>query len=210
MRKIGFWSENEQSKEQKNETAQFKAEKTEAKESVVRVYFPARGFACSYYNDKFDLKKGDGVYVDGKLEGLLGFITEVSYCFKIRLSEYKRVIYRVDTEIRGKLYLLGDFFAAFDEDVIPKEKILPWFVRPDNEDDVARSYGEGTEAELSDSEFTCDKLPLITHSNKTLLICVVNRHQIVAFQRIIQQFPGSFAYLSSVKETMGNFAHIKR
>ena len=49
-----------------------------------------------------------------------------------------------------------------------------------------------------------------THSNKTLLICVVNRHQIVAFQRIIQQFPGSFAYLSSVKETMGNFAHIKR
>lgn len=160
MRKIGFWSENEQSKEQKNETTQFKAEKTEAKESVVRVYFPARGFACSYYNDKFDLKKGDGVYVDGKLEGLLGFITEVSYCFKIKLSEYKRVIYRVDTEIRGKLYLLGDFFAAFDEDVIPKEKILPWFVRPDIEDDVACSYGGGTEAELSDSEFTCDKLPL--------------------------------------------------
>ena len=160
MRKIGFWAENEQSKEQKNETTQFKAEKTEAKESVVRVYFPARGFACSYYNDKFDLKKGDGVYVDGKLDGLLGFITEVSYCFKIKLSEYKRVIYRVDTEIRGKLYLLGDFFAAFDEDVIPKEKILPWFVRPDIEDDVACSYGEGTEAELSDSEFTCDKLPL--------------------------------------------------
>lgn len=160
MRKIGFWAENEQSKEQKNETTQFKTEKTEAKESVVRVYFPARGFACSYYNDKFDLKKGDGVYVDGKLEGLLGFITEVSYCFKIKLSEYKRVIYRVDTEIRGKLYLLGDFFAAFDEDVIPKEKILPWFVRPDIEDDVACSYGKGTEAELSDPEFTCDKLPL--------------------------------------------------
>lgn len=56
--------------------------------------------------------------------------------------------------------MLGDFFAAFDKDVIPKEKILPWFVRPDNEDDVACSYGEGTEAELSDSEFTCDKLPL--------------------------------------------------
>ena len=50
----------------------------------------------------------------------------------------------------------------------------------------------------------------IKDGDKTLLICVVNRHQIVAFQRIIQQFPGSFAYLSSVKETMGNFAHIKR
>ena len=47
-----------------------------------------------------------------------------------------------------------------------------------------------------------------THSNKTLLICVVNKHQIVQFQRIIQQFPGSFAYLSTVKETMGNFRKI--
>lgn len=44
-----------------------------------------------------------------------------------------------------------------------------------------------------------------THSNKTLLICVVNKRQIVQFQRIIQKFPGSFAYLSSVKETLGNF-----
>lgn len=48
-----------------------------------------------------------------------------------------------------------------------------------------------------------------THSNKTLLICVVNKHQIVQFQRIIQQFPGSFSYLSTVKETMGNFRKIK-
>ena len=48
-----------------------------------------------------------------------------------------------------------------------------------------------------------------THSDKTLLICVVNKHQIVQFQRIIQQFPGSFAYLSSVKETLGNFRREK-
>lgn len=48
-----------------------------------------------------------------------------------------------------------------------------------------------------------------THSNKTLLICVVNKHQIVEFQRIIHKFPGSFAYLSTVKETMGNFQRTK-
>lgn len=48
-----------------------------------------------------------------------------------------------------------------------------------------------------------------THSDKTLLICVVNKHQIVALQKTLQAFPGSFAYLSSVKETMGNFRHIK-
>lgn len=48
-----------------------------------------------------------------------------------------------------------------------------------------------------------------THSNKTLLICIVNKHQIVQFQQVIQRFPGSFAYLSGVKETMGNFRKIK-
>lgn len=48
-----------------------------------------------------------------------------------------------------------------------------------------------------------------THSNKVLLICLVNKHQIVQFQRILNQFPGSFAYLSTVRETMGNFKRIK-
>lgn len=48
-----------------------------------------------------------------------------------------------------------------------------------------------------------------THKNKTMLICVINKHQIVEFQRVMQHFPTSFAYLSSVKETMGNFKKIK-
>lgn len=48
-----------------------------------------------------------------------------------------------------------------------------------------------------------------THSNKTLLICVVNKRQIVQFQRILGRFPGTFAYLTSVKETMGNFSQSK-
>lgn len=48
-----------------------------------------------------------------------------------------------------------------------------------------------------------------TNKNKTLLICLVNKHQIVEFQKILERFPGSFAYLSAVKETMGNFTRAK-
>ena len=48
-----------------------------------------------------------------------------------------------------------------------------------------------------------------TKQNKTLLICVVNKHQIVKFQRILDNFPGSFAYLHTVKETMGHFDRVK-
>lgn len=49
-----------------------------------------------------------------------------------------------------------------------------------------------------------------THQHKTLLICVVNKNQIVAFQRILERFPGTFAYLHTVKETMGYFKNVKK
>ena len=45
---------------------------------------------------------------------------------------------------------------------------------------------------------------------RALLICVVNRHQIARFQAILREFPDTFAYVSSVSETMGNFKQIAR
>lgn len=43
---------------------------------------------------------------------------------------------------------------------------------------------------------------------KSLLICVVNRHQMVRFQDILRQFPDTFAYVCGVNETLGNFKRI--
>ena len=43
---------------------------------------------------------------------------------------------------------------------------------------------------------------------KQLLICVVNRHQIVAFHQALAQFPDTFAYITEVNETVGNFKKI--
>lgn len=71
---------------------------------------------------------------------------------------------------------------------------------------------ELTKALLDNIHHGVTEIPAIggyTHSDKTLLICVVNKRQIVRFQQVISQFPGSFAYLSSVKETMGNFVRNK-
>ena len=45
---------------------------------------------------------------------------------------------------------------------------------------------------------------------RALLICVVNRHQIARFQAILREFSDTFAYVSSVSETMGNFKRITR
>ena len=46
---------------------------------------------------------------------------------------------------------------------------------------------------------------MFSKTPKQLLICVVNRHQIVQFQSILQEFPDTFAYVSTVSETLGNF-----
>lgn len=101
--------------------------------SVVSVYFPKRGFACSYYNDSFNLKEGDLVFVDGKLEGLIGVVEEVSLSFKIRISDYKRVIGKADTSVCGELFFGENTFIAFDRSIIPYEKVRSWLLPPADE-----------------------------------------------------------------------------
>ena len=48
-----------------------------------------------------------------------------------------------------------------------------------------------------------------THEQKSLVICIVNKHQIADIQTIISRYPGSFAYITNVSETLGNFKRIK-
>lgn len=44
-----------------------------------------------------------------------------------------------------------------------------------------------------------------THDEKTLLICVVGKRQLVAFRKILARYPDTFAYVTSVSETVGLF-----
>ena len=48
-----------------------------------------------------------------------------------------------------------------------------------------------------------------THEQKSLVICIVNKHQIADIQAIIGRYPGTFAYITQVSETLGNFRKIK-
>ena len=49
---------------------------------------------------------------------------------------------------------------------------------------------------------------MYSHTPRSMLICVVNRHQVVRFQEILARFPDTFACVSSVNETWGNFKHV--
>lgn len=76
---IGFMTSKDDNEHTARKTENIVENDNNPKKSVVRVYFPVRNMTLSYYNDLFDLHKGDIVYVDGKLEGLQGRVVEVTY-----------------------------------------------------------------------------------------------------------------------------------
>ena len=45
---------------------------------------------------------------------------------------------------------------------------------------------------------------------KDVLICVVNKHQIVDFQDILKKYDNTFSFVENVSNTFGNFAKVKK
>lgn len=147
--KIGFATE---STENKSAEAAYTVPQQTAvpRKSVVQIYFADRHMTLAYYNDRFDLQRGDMVYVDGKLEGLLGRVTEVNYNFKIKISEYKRVIAVVDTTVHGQFFMAGSHFVTFDREALPSSKAVTWFKAPLKDDDEFVSGSDDTAFCLDD------------------------------------------------------------
>ena len=141
--KIGFASGDTESKNTVN-TYQIEERTITPKKSVVQVSFPGRGMALAYYNDLFDLRVGDLVYVDGKLEGQRGRVVEVNYNFKIKIYDYKRVIALVDTNVKGQFHNAGSHFVTFDPEAIPASKVVTWFKAPVKDDDIFVSGNDDT------------------------------------------------------------------
>ena len=50
---------------------------------------------------------------------------------------------------------------------------------------------------------------MYTQREKSMLVCVVNRRQIVDFERIVKKYDGTFAYVSTVNGTVGMFRRVK-
>ncbi len=50
---------------------------------------------------------------------------------------------------------------------------------------------------------------IYSENDKDVLMCVVNKHQIVNFKNILKKYPGTFTMIETVNETVGNFKKIK-
>lgn len=123
----------------------------EPRKSVVQVSFPGSNKTLAYYNDSFDLHPGDLVFVEGSMAGIRGRVVGVNCNFRIRLSDYRRVIALVDTEVHGQLFFAGSHLVTFDPSVIPAGKIRGWFLPPSGEEE---EYASGSD----DGAFPLDRM----------------------------------------------------
>ena len=147
--KIGFSADHTE-KEPVKTTYNTLQETATPRKSVVQVYFAGRNMTLAYYNDRFDLHRGDMVYVDGKLEGMRGRVTEVNYNFKIKVSDYKRVIAVVDTNVSGQFFMTGSHFVTFDREALPSSKVVTWYKAPAKENEEFISGSDDTTFRLDD------------------------------------------------------------
>ena len=90
------------------------------------------------------------VYVDGKLEGQRGRVVEVCYNFKIKVSDYQRIIAVADPRVQGIFLLAGDHFITFDRNTLPYEQAILWFKAPDKEDEEIISGNDDCSFPLRD------------------------------------------------------------
>ena len=109
-------------------SAEVKAEETPIR-SLVRVRLSGYG-PLTYYNDQFDLRPGDLVYVSGKLEGKIGKVESVSTKFRIRKSDYEKVIRKLDTAIRGDFAPADGFMVSGDPAAISPARFRSWVIPP--------------------------------------------------------------------------------
>ena len=127
------------------------------KRSLVKVTFKHSSYEPTYYNDKFNIEVGDKVYVEGKFEGEIGTVIEVNYNFKIKASEYKKVIAVADTSVRGMFSQHDLYMTTFDPSALPPEKVKLWFSSPLKENDEIISSSDNKSFELNNIKENFDE-----------------------------------------------------
>lgn len=55
-----------------------------------------------------------------------------------------------------------------------------------------------------------DAIGTYTGAKKSVLLCIINKHQLNDFQKIVSKYDNTFSYFEIVNETYGNFKHIRQ
>ncbi len=127
---IGFLSSQEPT-EQEIPVARPVRRSTPVK-SLVKVRFQCKSIDLAYYNDRFDLQKGDVVYVSGKLAGEPGIVTSVTTKFCIHSNEYERVLALLDLTLHGTFTRVQDKMVSIDHIALTPDQFGVWVTPPED------------------------------------------------------------------------------
>jgi len=98
--------------------------------SLVKIRFENFYKPLTYYNDLFDLKEGDVVYVSGKLASQPGIVVSVTTKFRIHTSDYERVLSLLDLSFHGCFNRVRDKMVCFDVTSLPADRFGEWVTPP--------------------------------------------------------------------------------
>ena len=149
MRIIGFGQEDSKPKENRPDVTVT----TDAPvRSLVSINFERMNHALAYYNDQFDLKPGDRVFVTGKLEGEIGIVESVTTKFRIRVADYQKVISVAQTQIHGTYAPKGGMMLSYDANALSADDFRKWILPPTEmgEEPEEIVIGDGYEIPLDD------------------------------------------------------------
>lgn len=132
--KIGFIVENNSDKLQNNSLDITEKESIYIRPCLCEVYFDHIDRGLTYFCDSFDVKPYDHCFVSGKLAGYLGTIINVCYSFKIKPSDYEKIISIADTPVTGVFHQAQNMFITFDKNTLPYSKAITWFAPPENDE----------------------------------------------------------------------------
>ena len=131
---------------------------------VVEVHFPGVDKEYRYYNDLFDLKVGDAVFVSGKLAGKLGFVTSLTTRFKVDLAYYQKVVAQPDIRFSGSFTPGLSMMLSPGSAASPSAETFRGWVKPPREDEginqivVGEGYAFDLESFEQDDEVDADVL----------------------------------------------------
>ena len=157
-----------------------------------------------------------------KLGGSTGGTDIIAACIRVKMPyfSFARVTFVLNAIVAGASYFVYDFnFEPVIMCIIFNfiaSNICDYIVKGGLgalKFEVITSHAEEMSAELMKKLHhgvtVINAEGMYTHSGKQVIICVINKHQIVDFQSIVRSYPDTFAYVSSVSETVGNFKKIR-
>ena len=78
---------------------------------------------------------------------------------------------------------------------------------------IVTTHAEEIDAEIIDKlHHGATKLPakgVYSNGDRTVIVCVVNKRQLVDFRNILKKYDDTFAFVETVNETFGSFAKVK-